>query len=153
MAQQDWRTMKDSNMVIHTTDGKEVAVVWPQLVQREYATPWLGRPGCRELNISVIETLDRWRTGKEYQSGKFVVIPNWEANKPYGDYTGSLAVIPFESVVSISPLPHDKYLKALANMAEYEAKAKREAMENPDRNITYLEFTELLKRVQALEAR
>lgn len=152
MAQQDWRTMKDSNMIIHTKDGKEIAVVWPQLVQREYSTKWLeDRPGSREFNISVIESLDRWRTGKEFQDGKFVIIPNWESGKPYGDYTDSLAVIPFDSVIYITPLPHEKFIKAMSNMAEYEAKAKREAIENPNRNITYREFIELSKRVQALE--
>ena len=138
--------MIDTNVVLVLKDGKEIPVVYPERIGREYKTPWLDNPGSREWNIDVRESLNM-ATSRQLGKDLRFIVGEW--GSAYGANAGVSYIIPFQNVVGTKSLSPEDQFKGDAAVAQ--AKAELQKKQKDASHVTFAEFSALEKRVAELE--
>ena len=136
--------MIDTDIVIKTVTGKEIRVVYPERIGREYPTPWLSESKhSREWNIDVHET----RTDRSRKDCSFVVGV-WGSG--YGDNAKVREIISVDAVIGFGELTNAEKLVSLEAHKQQENEYQEYGRKN--RVIQGEAFDALLGRVEQLES-
>ena len=135
--------MTDTDVILVLNDGREIAVVYPARVGREYETAWLpGHPGSREWNIDILGSKERVTYGNPRY-----IVGEWGTG--YGVTAGVVEVVPFGLLSGVKPLPPELQEKADGVRAVERQRREEEMRDN--RPILWAEFQLLVERVRTLE--
>ena len=135
--------MIDTDIVIQTVTGKEIRVVYPERIGREYSTPWSSEyKFCREWNIDVHKT--RTDTGRKDCS---FVVGVWGSG--YGDNTKVREIIRVDAVIGFGEITAAE--KELSKKARTIQEVEYQEYATINRVVKGAEFDALVGRVTWLE--
>ncbi len=137
--------MIDTDVVLLLTGGREVNVIYPDRIGREYETPTLDVLGVREWNVDVDESM---HSIPRRLNPRFI-IGKWGTG--YKTKDGVKATLYFEYIIGHQPLSPEH--QEMADAVRLSEDQQRMAQIQRTRLITFEEFEKLQSRVDKLEAR